>query len=73
MPIPQPEGRGTESDGSPSESYCKYCYQQSDFTAKDVDMNGFIEATAQLEADALGILREEAVSLMAMLLPQLKR
>lgn len=73
MPIPQPEVHGTESDGSPSESYCKYCYQQGDFTAKDVDMDGFIEATAQTEADALGILREEAVSLMATLLPQLKR
>ena len=73
MPIPQPELHGTEADGSSSASYCKYCYQQGDFTAKGVDMDEFIEATAQMEADAMGISREEAVSLMATLLPHLKR
>ena len=36
-------------------------------------MDEFIEATAQMEADALGVSREEAVSLMATLLPHLKR
>lgn len=73
MPIEQPELHGTEADGSSSEHYCKWCYQQGDFTAKDVDMDEFIEATAQMEADALGITREEAVSLMATLLPHLER
>ena len=72
MPIPKPELHGTEADGSPSDTYCMYCYQHGDFTAKDVDMDEFIEATAQMEADALGVSREEAVSLMATLLPHLK-
>ena len=73
MPIPDPSLHGTEADGAPSGSYCKFCYQGGDFTAKDVDMDEFIEATAQLEADAMGISREEAVSLMATLLPHLQR
>lgn len=73
MPIPQPELHGTEADGSRSDDYCLYCYQHGDFTAKGVDMDEFIEATAQMEADALGVSREEAVSLMATLLPHLKR
>ncbi len=73
MPIVDGELHGTEADGSVSESYCKWCYQQGEFTAKDVDMDEFIEATAQMEADALGISREEAVSLMATLLPHLER
>lgn len=73
MPILDPELHGTEADGKMSESYCKYCYQNGDFTARDVDMDGFIEATAQMEADAMGISREEAVSLMGTLLPHLKR
>lgn len=73
MPIPDPSLHGTEADGSESENYCKWCYQHGDFTAKDVDMDEFIEATAQMEADALGVSREEAVSLMATLLPHLKR
>ena len=73
MPLADPSLRGTEADGSASAEYCKWCYQQGEYTAKDVDMDEFIEATAQLEADALGISREEAVSLMATLLPHLGR
>lgn len=73
MPIPDAELRGTEADGSKSADFCKYCYDHGDFTAKGVSMDEFIEATAQTEADALGISREEAVSLMATLLPHLKR
>ena len=73
MPIPDETLHGTEADGSRSADYCKYCYSAGDFTAKGVGMDEFIEATAQMEADALGISREEAVSLMATLLPHLKR
>lgn len=73
MPIPQPELHGTEADGTVSEHYCKWCYQDGEFTAKGVDMDEFIEATAQLEADVLGVTREEAVSLMGTLLPHLQR
>ena len=73
MPIPSPELHGTEADGSPSESYCKFCYDHGDFTARDVTMDEFIEATADAEAKAIGVSREEAVSLMATLLPHLKR
>ena len=73
MPIPDPAIHGTEADGAPNAHYCKYCYQGGDFTARGVDMDEFIEATAQLEADAMGISREEAVSLMGTLLPHLER
>ena len=73
MPLMDPSLRGTKADGSSSDEYCRFCYQDGEFTAKDVDMDDFIEATAQMEADALGITREEAVSLMATLLPHLKR
>ena len=68
-PVAHGRGRGGGRGGS----YCKFCYQNGQFTATDVDMDEFIEATAQLEADALGITREEAVSLMATLLPHLER
>ncbi len=27
-----PPGKGTEADGSKSEKYCGYCYQNGDFT-----------------------------------------
>lgn len=73
MPMPEPELHGTEADGSPSEDFCRYCYDHGDFTAQGVTMDEFIEATAPAEAEALGISRDEAVSLMATLLPHLKR
>lgn len=73
MPIPDINMHGTEQDGSSSEEFCKYCYQDGDFTAKGMSMDEFIEATAEMEAKALGCSREEAVSLMGTLLPHLKR
>ena len=73
MPMPEPDLHGTEADGSPSQDFCRYCYDHGDFTATGVTMDEFIEATAPMEAEALGISRDEAVSLMATLLPHLKR
>lgn len=73
MPIPDPKLHGTEDDGSLNNDFCKYCYSDGSFTTQDVDMDEFIEATADLEAEAMGITREEAVSLMSTLLPHLKR
>ena len=40
---------------------------------RDVDRDEVIEAIAQMEADALGISLEEAVSLIATLLPHFER
>jgi len=31
MPIDQVDNRGTETDGSHSDLYCKYCYQHGEF------------------------------------------
>ncbi|MDY2777018.1 MAG: zinc ribbon domain-containing protein [Collinsella sp.] len=73
MPIPDPALHGTEADGSLSQDFCRYCYDHGDFTAKNVSMDEFIEATAPMEAEALGVSTDEAVSLMATLLPHLKR
>ena len=73
MPIGDPAMHGTNADGSQSADYCKYCFDHGSFTADNVSMDEFIEATAPMEAKALGISVEEAVSLMATLLPHLKR
>ncbi|UQT47544.1 zinc ribbon domain-containing protein [Flavonifractor plautii] len=34
MPIDAPALRGTERGGTPSEHYCKYCYQEGAFTGE---------------------------------------
>jgi len=38
MPIDNIENRGTEKDGSKSNLYCKYCYQDGVFTDPDMTM-----------------------------------
>jgi predicted amidophosphoribosyltransferase len=32
MPIDNPDDRGTERNGAKNEEYCKYCYQNGEFT-----------------------------------------
>jgi sulfatase maturation enzyme AslB (radical SAM superfamily) len=38
MPIDNIENRGTEKDGSKSNLYCKYCYQNGDFINPDMTL-----------------------------------
>jgi len=38
MPL-DPDMRGTEKDGSPSQEYCKYCYQDGVFTKPDMTID----------------------------------
>lgn len=73
MPMPEETLRGTEADGSTSADFCSHCYRLGDFVVEGINMDEFIEATAPFEAKALGITIEEAISLMATLLPHLKR
>lgn len=39
LPIDDPELRGTEWDGSKSYDYCKYCYQQGEFTRPSLTLD----------------------------------
>lgn len=73
MPIPDPAIHGTNADGGMSEDYCKFCYQGGEFTAKDISMDDFIEATAVHFVREQGGTLDDAVSFMATMLPRLKR
>ena len=39
MPIDDAALHGTEKDGSPSEQYCKFCYQQGEFVQPDMSLD----------------------------------
>lgn len=73
MPIPDPATHGTNADGGMSDDYCKFCYQGGEFTAKDISMDDFIEATAVHFVREQGGTLDDAVSFMATMLPRLKR
>lgn len=72
MPVLDPSIQGTKADGSPTDEYCKYCYQGGAFTY-ETDMDNMIEGCAPYLVEQTGMKLDEAVSLMAATLPNLKR
>ena len=50
---------GTEKDGSKSKDYCKYCYQNGEFTS-DVTLEEMIDFCVPKTAEATGMSEEEA-------------
>lgn len=43
MPMSEDAHFGTEKDGTKSEDYCTYCYQNGEFVGGDATMEEFIE------------------------------
>lgn len=67
-----PEEYGTDAHGSVDSHYCKWCYQQGEYTY-ETTMDAMIEDCAPRLAESMGMTRDEAVSLMGVVLPHLKR
>lgn len=67
-----PEEYGTDAHGSADSHYCKWCYQQGEYTY-ETTMDAMIEDCAPRLAESTGMTRDEAVSLMGAVLPHLKR
>ena len=64
---------GTNSDGSRNEDYCKYCYENGEFT-QDINMNEMIEFCVPYMASANEDMTEnEARKMMKEFFPTLKR
>jgi hypothetical protein len=68
MPIDQEDERGTEKDGSPSLYYCRFCYQDGEFTNPNLTLEKMLEKV-QSDPD----LPTEFVQKSLELLPTLKR
>jgi len=63
---------GTEKDGSESPDYCKYCYQDGEFTS-DCTMEEMIDFCVPKTAQATGMSEEEARKMSEEFFPKLKR
>ena len=64
---------GTNSDGSISNEYCKYCYENGKFTS-DLSMNDMIDICVPHVLSANPTMKEnEAKEMMKQFLPTLKR
>lgn len=64
---------GHNHDGSHSDDYCKWCYDDGSFNKPTRSLEEQIEVSAKGLVDAMGYSLEEAVSLMGVALPTLKR
>ena len=46
MPMQKPEDFGTNANGSRNQDYCRYCYQNGQFTEPGITMEQMIEKCA---------------------------
>ena len=71
MPLDNSELMGTEKDGSSSSEYCRYCYQNGEFTHPGITLDEMKERMSKLlDKEKLpGDILEAAISR----LPHLKR
>ena len=67
-----PESYGTDAAGHATDRYCKWCYEDGRYTY-ETTMDAMIEDCAPRLAQNTGMTRDEAVSLMGAVLPQLER
>ena len=71
-PVAKPEDFETNADGSPSNKYCRYCFQNGEFTAK-MEMPEFIEMQVKITIEKLGMPEEKARAMAEKTIPNLKR
>lgn len=72
MILTDPLQYGTDEHGNATKDYCKWCYDQGDYTYP-ITMEAMIEDCAPRLAENTGMTLDEAVSLMGAVLPDLKR
>jgi len=72
MPMQKQEDFGTNTNGSPSKEYCKFCLQKGKFTDEGITMRQKIEKNIQI-AKRMGIPEEKAREMAESIIPKLKR
>jgi len=73
MPLENPEDCGTGGDGCRVRDYCRHCYRDGRFTDPGITIPRMIDRCASILARK-GIMPEaQAQSLMATVIPKLKR
>lgn len=77
MPLGSREDCGTNHDGTSSEEYCRYCFQDGAFTS-ECTMEQMIEHCARFveefnKENGSSYTKEEAIAQMTLFFPTLKR
>lgn len=72
MPMMKLEDFGTNTDGSPSNEYCRFCFQNGEFTAK-MEMPEYIGMQIKIAVEKMGMPEGEARAMAESTIPNLKR
>lgn len=64
---------GTESDGSPSSTYCMFCYQKGAFTDPDQTVEEMVQSSIDFMTANLSFTPEMAAKMSIDVIPKLKR
>ena len=73
MPMNSPEMFGTNSDGSKTEEFCTYCFQNGKFTAPDITVQEMIDKCVSIMNQQKIMPEEQARDLMTKTIPYLNR
>jgi hypothetical protein len=73
MPMKKHELFGTMADGSKSEEYCTYCFQEGKFTEPDISMQEIIDRCVAIIGQRKIMTEDQARDLMTQAIPTLKR
>ena len=73
MPINKSEYYGTDQHGKRAEEYCKYCFQQGNFTDPQIDVKGMINKCVDIMMHS-GVMPEQHIrETLSAVIPSLKR
>ena len=73
MPMSSSELFGTNSDGTKTDEYCTYCFQNGEFTAPNITMQEKIDMCVSIMSQQNIMPEDQARDLLARTLPHLKR
>lgn len=64
---------GTEKDGSPAAEYCRFCFQNGEFTEPGLTLDGMIQSSVDFMTKNLSFTPEMAAKMSNDIIPHLKR
>jgi hypothetical protein len=74
MPLDKdPNGGGTNLDGSKSEKYCSFCFQNGKFIDEGITLKEKIEINIQIAVSQLNLSENKAREMAESVLPNLER
>jgi hypothetical protein len=74
MPLDKdPNKGGTNLDGSKSDKYCSFCFQNGKFTDEGITLKEKVEKNIQIAVSRLNIPESKAREMAESLLPNLER